>query len=107
MKLGHLGAAIVAAGMLAFTSGAFAFQFVNPDSITTEGTTKFSDPDQRTQSLSDRYGPGNSSTGTLKFGNSTLQFGMSGGNGNNAPSPWMQERFLQSPAARTVPSQGW
>ena len=62
MKLGFLGAAVVAATMLVGASGAFAFQFVNPDT----------NPD-----------------------------------GRNAPTPWMQERFLQSPAARTVPSQGW
>jgi hypothetical protein len=106
MKLGFLGAAIVAATMLVGASGAFAFQFVNPDT-NPDGTTKFTDPDQHTQSLSNQYRSGNSSPGTLKFGNTTLQFGMSGGNSSNAPTPWMQERFLQSPAARTVPSQGW
>ena len=107
MKHQYLGAAIIAATMVIAAPSAFAFQFVNPDT-NADGTTQFTDPDQHTQNLSNRYGSGDSSTGTLKFGNSTLRFGMSGGNGSNyGPSPAIQERFLQSPAARTVPSQGW
>ncbi len=111
MKLGLIGAVVVAAAMLASAPGAFAFQFVNPDTNPDGTSTKFStDLDQHSQSPSNRFQSGNSnngSSGTLKFGNSTLQFGMYGGNSSNAPTPFMQERFLQSPAARTVPSQGW
>jgi hypothetical protein len=107
MKLGYLGAAVVVAALFAGAPGALAFQFVNPDN-NTGGTTNFTDPDQRTQDLADRYSSGNGNAGTLKFGNSTLQFGMSRGNSSNyGPSPAIQEKFLQSPAARTVPSQGW
>jgi hypothetical protein len=111
MRLEILGAAIVAA-VLASGSSAFAFQFVNPDT-NSNGTLNLTDPDQHTQNLGNRYSysssnSGNSSTGTLKFGNNTLQFGMTGGsNSNYGPSPAIQEKFLQSPASRTVPSQGW
>ena len=105
MKLGFLGAAIVAAA-IASVSSASAFQFVNPDTGSS-GTLNLTDPDQHTQNLADRFSSGGPSTsaGTLKFGNSTLQFGMSGS--DYGPSPAIQERFLQSPASRTVPSQGW
>ncbi|HKF70657.1 MAG TPA: hypothetical protein VKB68_02825 [Stellaceae bacterium] len=108
MKLEIVGAAVVAV-ILASASGAVAFQFVNPDT-NSNGTLNLTDPDQHTQTLSDRYrsgGPG-TNAGTLKFGNTTLQFGMTGGsNSNYGPSPAIQEKFLQSPASRTVPSQGW
>jgi len=110
MKLEILGAAIVAA-VLASGPAAFAFQFVNPDA-SSNGTLNLTDPDQHTQNLADRFSSSQSgngaSAGTLKFGNSTLQFGMTGGNSSNyGPSPAIQEKFLQSPASRTVPSQGW
>jgi hypothetical protein len=112
MKYG-LGVAVVAAAVLASSPGAFAFQFVNPDTNADGTSSKFStDLDQRGQSPSpgSRFqfkdgGSGNNS-GTLKFGNTTLQFGM-GNRGDYGPSPAIQERFLQSPASRTVPSQGW
>lgn len=108
MKLEILGAAVVAVA-LAGAPTAFAFQFVNPDT-SSNGTVNLTDPDQHAQSPSNRFSSGNSSTnaGTLKFGNSTLQFGMSNGRDSNyGPSPALQEKFLQSPASRTVPSQGW
>jgi hypothetical protein len=111
MKFG-LGVAVVAAAVLASTPGVFAFQFVNPDTNPDGTSSKFStDLDQSgNPSPSGRFqlkdsGNGNNA-GTLKFGNTTLQFGMSNG-GNYGPSPALQERFLQSPASRTVPSQGW
>ena len=107
MKQRLIGAWVVAAALIAAAPGAFAFQFVNPDS-NSGGTTNFTDPDQQTQKLTNRFGSGNGSTGTLKFGNSTLQFGMSGrGSDNYGPSPAIQEKFVQSPASHTVPSQGW
>jgi hypothetical protein len=102
MNLGHLGAAILVAGLTMGAPGAFAFQLV-PSDTNTDGSTKFTDPDQKTENLANSYQSGNG-TGTLKFGNATLQFGMSGANSGSSPA--MQERFLQSPAARTVPSQG-
>lgn len=109
MRLEILGAAIVAA-VVTSGSSAFAFQFVNPDT-NSNSTLNLTDPDQHAQNLANRYSSSNSSnssTGTLKFGNSTLQFGMTGGsNSNYGPSPAIQEKFLQSPASRTVPSQGW
>jgi hypothetical protein len=103
MKLKTLGAAILVAGLTMGAPGAFAFQIVPPDT-NADGSAKFTDPDQKTENLANRYQSGNG-TGALKFGNTTLQFGMSGS--NNGTSPAMQDRFLQSPAARTVPSQGW
>lgn len=112
MKFG-LGVAIVAAAVLTGGPSAFAFQFVNPDTNPDGTSSKFStDLDQSgpTQSPSSRFqfkDSGDGNTGSLKFGSTTLQFGMSGGNGNYGPSPAIQERFLQSPASRTVPSQGW
>ncbi len=111
MKLEILGAAIVAA-VLASAPSAFAFQFVNPDT-NSNGTLNLTDPDQHTlntQNPSNRFSSGSTSTsaGTLKLGNATLQFGMTnGGDSNYSPSPALQEKFLQSPASRTVPSQGW
>ena len=107
MKFGILGAALVAA-TLASASGALAFQFVNPDT-NSNGTLNLTDPDQQTQNLSNRFSSGApSSAGTLKFGSTTLQFGMTNGRDSNyGPSPAIQEKFLQSPASRTVPSQGW
>jgi hypothetical protein len=112
MKFG-LGVAVVAAAVLAGGPSAFAFQFVNPDTNPDGTSAKFStDLDQSGTSPSpgSRFqlkdsGNGDNS-GTLKFGSTTLQFGM-GNRGNYGPSPALQERFLQSPAARTVPSQGW
>ena len=112
MKYGFLGAVVVAA-VLASGSSAFAFQFVNPDTSPGGTSGKFStDLDQQPSPIpghrSQFSDGGNGNAGTLKFGNSTLQFGVSGGNRDNyGPSPAIQERFLQSPAARTVPSQGW
>jgi len=111
MKFGLIGAAVVA--LLATGPSAFAFQFVNPDTNPDGSSTKFStEPDQQpSPPPNHRFqfnDGGNSSAGTLKFGNTTLQFGVSGGNGSNyGPSPAIQDKFLQSPAARTVPSQGW
>ena len=108
MKLELLGATIVAVA-LASTPDARAFQFVNPDS-NSSGTLNLTDPDQPTPTPSNRFSSGSTSTnaGTLKFGNTTLQFGMTGGRGSDwGPSPAIQEKFLQSPASRTVPSQGW
>ena len=109
MKLGILGAAVVAAA-LASAPSAFAFQVVNPDT-NSNGTLNLTDPDQQQpMSPSNRFSSGSTSTsaGALKFGNTTLQFGMSGGRDSSyGPSPALQEKFLQSPASRTVPSQGW
>lgn len=42
----------------------------------------------------------------MSFGHTTLQFGSPSSN-NSSPSPALQDKFLQSPASRTVPSQGW
>lgn len=109
MKIEILGAVIVAA-ILASGPSAFAFQLVNPDT-NSNGTLNLSDPDQQTQSPSNRFSSGSntaSNAGSLKFGSTTLQFGMSNGRDSNyGPSPALQEKFLQSPASRTVPSQGW
>ena len=112
MRLGFLGVAAIGA-LLAGGPGAWAFQFVNPDTNPDGTSSKFStDLDQNHMSTpNSRFqlnDSGNTRTGTLKFGSTTLQFGVSGGNNNYDPSPAIQERFLQSPAARTVPSQaGW
>ena len=109
MRLGFLAIAIVAAAM-ASASSASAFQFVNPDT-NSNGTLNLTDPDQHSQNLANRFSKdssANTSSGALKFGNTTLQFGMSNGRDSNyGPSPALQEKFLQSPASRTVPSQGW
>jgi hypothetical protein len=112
MKIG-LGAAVVAAALLAGSAGAFAFQFVNPDTNADGTSSKFStDLDQQPSPAPNhrfQFNDGsNGTTSSMKFGNSTLQFGMSGGNGGNyGPSPALQDRFVQSPASRTVPSQAW
>ena len=112
----RLGVAVVAAAVLAGGPSAFAFQFVNPDTNPDGTSSKFStDLDQSgpsaSPSPSSRFQLRDSSDGnggTLKFGSTTLQFGTYGGRGADyGPSPAIQERFLQSPASRTVPSQGW
>lgn len=112
MKSGLLGVALVAAAVLVGAPSAFAFQFVNPDTNPDGTSTKFStNLDQQpgpSPIPASRFQSGDTgSGGTLKFGNTTLQFGMYGGGNNYGPSPALQERFLQSPASRTVPSQGW
>lgn len=113
MKFGFLGVAVVAGAVLASVPSVHAFQFVNPDTNPDGTSSKFStDLDHQTQSPSpnSRFhfsDSGSNSSGTLKFGNSTLQFGVSGGSDNYGPSPAIQEKFLRSPASRTVPSQGW
>ena len=113
MKFAFLGVAVVAGAVLAAGPSAHAFQLVNPDTNSDGASSKFStDLDQQSQSPSpnSRFhfsDSGSNSTGTLKFGNSTLQFGVSGGSNNYGPSPAIQEQFLRSPASRTVPSQGW
>jgi hypothetical protein len=112
MKVEFLGAAVVAV-VLASGPSALAFQFVNPDTNPDGTSTKFSTnlDQQASPAPNSRFqfnDSGNGNAGTLKFGNTTLQFGMYGGShGSYGPSPAIQERFLQSPAARTVPSQGW
>ena len=108
----RLGVAIVAAAVLAGGPSAFAFQFVDPDTNPDGTSSKFStDLDQQpspTPNHRFQFSDGsNGNAGSLKFGSTTLQFGMSGGGGNYGPSQAIQERFLQSPASRTVPSQGW
>ena len=100
MKLGFLAATVVIVCVAA--SEAHAFQIV-PADTNPDGTAKFTDPDLRTQNLADRY-QSRGGTTTMTFGNTTLQFGAPSSNG---PSPALQDRFLQNPAARTVPSQGW
>jgi hypothetical protein len=102
MKIGYLAAAVVAMCVAVAASGAHAFQIV-PADTSPDGTAKFTDPDLRTQNLANQY-QSRGGTTTMTFGNTTLQFGAPSSNG---PSPALQERFLQSPAARTVPSQGW
>ena len=61
MKQRLIGAWVVAAVLFAAAPGAFAFQFVNPDS-NSGGTTNFTDPDQQTQKLTNRFGSGNGSS---------------------------------------------
>jgi hypothetical protein len=103
MKSGLFSAAIFAAGLVIGASGASAFQIV-PADTNPDGTTKFADPDLRTQNLANPYQSRNGQT-TMSFGHTTLQFGST--SSNSGPSPALQEKFLQSPASRTVPSQGW
>jgi hypothetical protein len=103
MKSGLFSAAIIAAGLVIGASGASAFQIV-PAETNPDGTTKFADPDQRTQNLANSYQSRNGQN-TMTFGHTTLQFGST--SSNSGPSPALQEKFLQSPASRTVPSQGW
>ena len=92
MKLAFLGVAIAAGVALASGPSAFAFQFVNPDTNPDGSSSKFStNLDQQSSSPTP---------------NSRFHFS-DGGNGNYGPSPAIQEKFLQSPASRTVPSQGW
>ncbi len=112
MKVGFFGVVVLAVTLMSGAS-AFAFQFVNPDTNPDGSSNRFTTELDQTQAptVNNRLrlnDSGNTTMSTLKFGNSTLQFGMSGGsNSNYGPSPALQDKFLQSPASRTVPSQGW
>src|SRR5579885_3070870 len=113
MKVRFFGVIAVAVTLISGPS-AFAFQFVNPETNPDGSSNRFTTDLDQTQppTVNNRFrlndSGGNTTTSTLKFGNSTLQFGMSGGsNSNYGPSPALQDKFLQSPASRTVPSQGW
>jgi hypothetical protein len=103
MKSGLFSAGIIAVGLAVGASSAFAFQIV-PADTNQDGTAKFADPDLRTQNLANPYQQRNGTT-TMSFGHTTLQFGAP--SSNSGPSPALQDKFLQSPASRTVPSQGW
>ncbi len=106
MTLGYVRLAVVAAALVMGAPSAFAFQIVGPSAPGGVSGSNFTDPDAKTDNMASQYQSGKSGgMNSLKFGNTTVQFGGSGSD-NYGPSPFMQDRFLSSPSARTVPSQG-
>lgn len=100
-------AAAAAAAMVLFTAPfAAAFQVQGRSAVPAASGDQVPDPDDvvQKQNLSDQQNVtrGMTSLGTTRFGNTTIHFG--------ASRPGMFDRnqnelFLESPAARTVPSQ--
>ncbi|HUN45852.1 MAG TPA: hypothetical protein VMU85_05005 [Stellaceae bacterium] len=106
MTLGYLRFAVLAAALVAAAPGAYAFQIVGPSQPGGVSGSNFTDPDQKTDNLANRFQSGDSAnTKTLHFGSTTLQFG-GGATDNYGPSPFVRDRFLSNPSAGTVPSQG-
>jgi len=97
-------AAVIGAMLVMMATGAHAFSIV-PGETDSDGNAKFTDPDQMRHRFSDQSQTGSSTTNSLKFGNTTLQFGATNST-NNGPSPFIRDQFLDNPASRTVPSQG-
>ena len=106
MTRGHLRLAVLAAALVLGAPSAFAFQIVGPSSPGGVNGSNFTDPDAKTDNMTNQYQSGHGgSMSTMKFGNTTLQFG-GGSSDNYGPSPFIQDRFLSNPASRTVPSEG-
>jgi len=106
MTLGQLRLAVVAVALVLGAPSAFAFQIVGPSAPGGVSGSNFTDPDAKTDNMASQYQSGRGgNTNTMKFGNTTLQFGGAAAD-NYGPSPFMQDRFLSSPSSRTVPSQG-
>lgn len=103
MRTPLLSVALLGAALIASGPSAFAFTIVNQDSENGGGSAKFADPDQKTENFANSS-QGGAGTSTLHIGNSTLRFGASP---SYQPSPWIQDRFIDNPAARTVPSASW
>lgn len=96
--------AAVLGTMVFLTSAPFAAAFEVQGRSTVPATSgdRVPEPDEAKRNLSDQQAVtrGMTSLGTTKLGNTTIHFG--------ASRPGMFERndlFLESPAARTVPSQ--
>jgi hypothetical protein len=101
MRATSLRWAILAAALALGASGAHALTIVGGDG-TSNGSPNLADADKRAHRFTDQSPSGSNGT-TLHFGNSTLQF--YGGSSSYGPSPFIRDQFLDSPAARTVPSQ--
>ncbi|HTZ77997.1 MAG TPA: hypothetical protein VMC10_08820 [Stellaceae bacterium] len=109
MTVGYLRMAVLAAAaVLVAAPSAFAFQIVGPSQSGGVSGSNFTDPDQKSDNWASKFQSGGDSSNmrTMKFGSTTLQFG-GGAVDNYGPSPALRDRFLQNPAARTVPSEGW
>ncbi len=89
--LGFLGLA----GLVCGAPGAFAFTIVT-SSGSNGAAANLVDPDQRASHLA-----GDGRTSTYQFGGATLQMDSSSSYGW---SPALQDRFVENPAARLVPS---
>jgi hypothetical protein len=105
MKASLAAAAVVAMVFLIAAPFAAAFEVQGRSTVPAAGGDRVPDPDdaRQQQNLSDQQAVtrGMTSLGTTKLGNTTIHFG--------ASRPGMFDRndslFLESPAARTVPSQ--
>src|ERR1700690_3947350 len=79
MTLGHLRLAVVAAALVMGAPSAFAFQIVGPSAPGGVSGSNFTDPDAKTDNMASQYQSGKSGgMNSLKFGNTTVQFGGSG-----------------------------
>lgn len=101
MRTSAMRAAIFGAVLVLAGTGAHALTLV-PGESNPDGAAKVTDPDKLRHRFSDQSQTGGNST-QLRFGNTTLQFNSS--STSYGPSPFIRDQFLDSPAARTVPSQ--
>jgi hypothetical protein len=108
MKASFAAAAAIALAFLSTAPLARAFEVQGRSSVPPAADDPAPNPDdlRQRQNWSDRQAVtrGMTSLGTTKLGNTTIHFGASrpGFFERNDNSP-----FLESPAARTVPSQRW
>jgi hypothetical protein len=102
MKASFAAALAAAMVFLIATPFAAAFEVQGRSTVPATSGDRVPEPDEVKRNLSDQQAVtrGMISLGTTKLGNTTIHFG--------ASRPGMVERndlFLESPAARTVPSQ--
>lgn len=101
MRMTSLRWAVLAAALALGATGAHALTIVGGET-NSDGSAKFTDPDKLAHRFTDQSQNGGNGT-TLQFGNTRLQFNSP--SSSYGPSPFIRDQFLDSPAARTVPSQ--
>lgn len=105
MKL-FLGLGFVAAILLVAASpDAKAFMVQSSKGVDAATGARVADPDDVQRDFSHRWTDSGTTLGTQTIGNSTLRFGMSRSDGGPFGGDNNNNWFLESPAARTVPSQ--
>ena len=101
MRKSLLSLAVLYFGLGVAVPGAFAFTIVTPGAGGSS-SANLTDPDQKAEDFADRLQSGGSNS-SMPFGNGHLQFSVSGSNGSDS-SANANDRFIDDPAGRTVPS---
>lgn len=96
MRQGLLISAMLAA-FVAMTPASFAFEFKSAPS-NSDGSAKFSNPDNLTDGMARDLSQGGSGT-SFHIGNSTLNFSGGAGSESYGMSPALQERLMLGPNA--------